>query len=831
MPNHTEPRTQTSETNGLLGTFTGVFTPSILTILGIILFLRLGYVVGNGGLASTLVIIAIATGVSILTSISLAAIATNIQVKGGGDYYLISRTLGVEFGGAIGIVLYLAQSVSIAFYAIGFGEAVAGMLGMNGLLAQLIAAGAVLGLFALAWLGADVATRFQFVVMAILIAALISFYAGAVGRIEGNTLTANWAAAPGGPGFWMIFAIFFPAVTGFTQGVSMSGDLKDPGRSLPLGTFTAVGLSTIVYVTVAVLLAATSSGRSLRSDGGALGAVAAFSPLIDAGVIAATLSSAMASFLGAPRILQSLAADKVFPILNPFARGTGANSNPRRGVLLSLGIALSTILLGELNLIAPVVSMFFLISYGLINYATYYEARAASPSFRPRFRFFDKRLSLIGAIGCLGVMLAINPVAGGVAVLVLLGIHQYLRRNRQPDRWADTAHAHYFARAIDNIRLLSAEQQHDRNWRPQIIAFSADPDRRARLMRFASWIEGGSGLTAVVQVIAGEGAIKRRERDDEQRRLAEQVDSLSLDVFPLAVLAPDALEALPIIVQSYGIGNLRANTVLFGWPENPSTTIREAFFQAIADTIRNGLNVVCMSSDAVRWNLTEELSGSARTIDVWWNDDDASRLALLAAYLCTRTEPWHDASLRLLAPTPDGTSTDEVRDRLASILENARIAAEPVAIPAAYPTAVAGESATAALVLLPARMRRGDAMTLFDQPLEALMVRLPLSAAIFAGAPIDLSAGPDTGQHTLLAELEERHETAEHRLRTLQNQFDRAEAELALLLRQAHENGGVDQSELDEAEDHLARLERRKLKARAAVELARQDVDNLLAGR
>ena len=193
---------QTNNNQGTLGTFVGVFTPSILTILGIILFLRLGYVVGNGGLRNALLMIALGTAVTTLTSISLAAIATNIEVRGGGDYYLISRTLGIEFGGAIGIVLFLAQSVSIAFYAIGFGEAVAAIAGLNGSLpVQLIAAGAVLVLFVLAWLGADAASKFQFVVMTLLIAALVSFYVGAFSNLQAGGLSGKWAEPAGGPGY------------------------------------------------------------------------------------------------------------------------------------------------------------------------------------------------------------------------------------------------------------------------------------------------------------------------------------------------------------------------------------------------------------------------------------------------------------------------------------------------------------------------------------------------------------------------------------------------------------------------------------------------------
>ena len=301
----------THETSrGTLGTFAGVFTPSILTILGIILFLRLGFAVGNAGLRNGLIIIAIANGVSILTSISVAAIATNIDVKGGGDYYMISRTLGVEFGGAIGIVLFLAQSVSIGFYVVGFGEAVAAIGGWEADWApQIVAVVAVVVLFGLAWLGADAASRFQFVVMGLLVAALLSFYVGAIGGFDADLVTDGWTRPEGALGFWAVFAIFFPAVTGFTQGVSMSGDLREPGRSLPLGTFAAVGLSIIVYLTVAVLLAGNATSQQLIDNTGIMNSVAAFGPLIDAGVIAATLSSAMASFLGAPRILQSLAAD------------------------------------------------------------------------------------------------------------------------------------------------------------------------------------------------------------------------------------------------------------------------------------------------------------------------------------------------------------------------------------------------------------------------------------------------------------------------------------------------------------------------------------------
>lgn len=202
-----------------LGTFAGVFTPSILTILGIVLFLRLGYVVGAVGLGQALLVIAAANTISVLIALSVAAVATNLRVKAGGDDYLISRTLGPGFGGAIGLVLFFAQAVSIGFYCIGFAEAVATMLGLSGPLALHRVVLAAVGLLALlAWVGADLATRFQFVVMALLVAGIASFFWGALRSWDSALLAANWAAPRDGLPFWVALAIFFPAVTGFTQG-------------------------------------------------------------------------------------------------------------------------------------------------------------------------------------------------------------------------------------------------------------------------------------------------------------------------------------------------------------------------------------------------------------------------------------------------------------------------------------------------------------------------------------------------------------------------------------------------------------------------------------
>jgi amino acid transporter len=820
-----------TQRQGTLGTFAGVFTPSILTILGIILFLRMGYVVGNAGLAQTLVIIGLATGVAVLTSISLAAIATNIEVKGGGDYYLISRTLGVEFGGAIGVVLFLAQSVSVGFYAIGFGEVTADLFGLDSKIAvQVIALVAVLILFGFTWAGADVASRFQFVVMAFLVAALLSFYAGALGTSETAILDQSWSSPPEALGFWAVFAIFFPAVTGFTQGVSMSGDLKDPSRSLPLGTFAAVGLSTVVYVTVAFVIAASVPQLRLIDDTGeAMRSIALIGPLIVLGVIAATLSSAMASFLGAPRILQSLASDRVFPALHFFAAGHGPQANPRRAAVLSLLIAVLTLGLGSLDAIAAVVSMFFLISYGLLNYATYWEARAKSPAFRPRFRLFDQRLSLLGAAACLGAMLAINVIAGAAALAVMFVVYQYLSRRDAPERWADSASSHHFQRATESIRALSKEEQHARNWRPQILAFSADPARRERLIRFASWLEGGSGLTVAMRVLQGEGAAMRRERDAAAAELAAEIDKLGVDVYSRVVLAADGMEALPVVVQSFGVGAVKANTALFGWPESPAEDRRVLYVRSLREVARLGVNVVTMSSDEQRWGALTGRSKRNRRIDVWWSDDDSSRLALLTAYLFTRTPEWSRAKIRVLAAaTADGLV--QRRSDLQSMLAEARIEAEAVCLLDPDQAAISSACADAALVLVAMRIRGDAALDALGGDLDLLLRRLPMTAAVLAGEPVDLLAGPESGHHVTVAEAEEALAEAKARLKTMEGRLSEATAAVDDARLWAVPDDPEDEAEIEELNHQRETVLRRTMKARARVELAQAEVDRVIGG-
>jgi len=776
----------------------------------------------------------------VLTSISLSAIATNLRVKGGGDYYLISRTLGVGFGGAIGIVLFMAQSVSIAFYCIGFGEAVRGMLPSQVFFpSEVITILAVGFLFIFAWLGADWATRFQYVVMTLLGLALVSFFWGGLKTWEGSVFAANLTTPTHTLPFWTLFAIFFPAVTGFTQGVSMSGDLRDPGRSLPMGTLAAVGLSIVVYFGAAVVFAGSLPVATLASDYEAMKRVASVNFLIDAGVISATLSSAMASFLGAPRILQSLAGDRIFPFLLFFAHGEGPTQNPRRGVLLSSVIALATIALGNLNMIAAIVSMFFLISYGLLNYATFFESRSSSPSFRPTFRWFDPRLSLLGFLACLGVMLAVDITAGIVAISLLFAVYHYLKRTAGPARWSDSRRSYYLQRIRENLLHAAAEPEHPRDWRPHVAAFSDDTHRRRQLLTFASWMEGKSGLTTAVRVLEGTGLKMLKARKEAEAELRKDIAEKGLNAFPLVVIAPDLGVAVHTLVQTLGIGPVRVNTLLLNWMEQLPRRVlglsQLRYSRYIRMAFRLGCNVVILDEEAGEWERLVATPGHERRIDVWWDDDATSRLMLLLAYLIKRNADWEESTIRVLigpeASEEDGDSYEGIKQ----MLDDVRIEAQIEVTKKREVETIAANSKDASLVFIPFRLR-GDRMVGFlHESVEELLDRLSVAVLVLAAEDIELDAEPEEGKAAEMAAAADTLEQARKRADEAHKEVKEAEAAIEETTRHLEEGRlqGKDQDILNELESAVTDAQGksdkaiRKLgKARARLEEAEKGAES-----
>jgi hypothetical protein len=506
--------------------------------------------------------------------------------------------------------------------------------------------------------------------------------------------------------------------------------------------------------------------------------------------------------------------------------------------VLSTVIAFGTIALGKLNVIAPIVSMFFLLSYGLLNYATYVEAHANSPSFRPRFRWFNERLSLAGCLACIGAMLAINPTAGAVAIAVLFALHQYIARNVDVERWAASERSRRLRRVREDLHALRERLDHPRDWRPVLLAFSDAAGRRERLLRFASWLEGGSGFTTAVRLVATEGPQARQERDRVEQELREEIKQLGLPAFARAIVATDFDDAVPVLLQAHGIGAVRPNTVLLNWFDRPPLDDEPAMREYgghLRMALRFGCNVVILASEEQDFHVLDRVEPAERKIDVWYRDNATGELMLLLAYLMTRSEEFEDARIRLFVRAPKEKSREEAIEELEAKLRRVRIDAEPQLVEETDAKTIVEHSAASVVVFLPFRLNEGVPDSPFGGSLEDLAFGLPVAAFVLGCQDIDLDAEPEEGVHGEIARAVDDAEKSEKLAR--QADADAAKAaeesqELKRQLDEARATGALEEAKqlekaAHEAEKEAERLRRRAAKTRAKAGTAAEEADSL----
>jgi len=652
------------------GTFAGVFTPNVLTILGIILFLRMGWVVGQAGLWGALLIVLLANAISLLTGLSLSAIATNMQVGAGGNYYLISRSLGLEIGGAIGIPLFLSQAISVAFYIIGFTEALSSVAYFQQFDPRLIATGVALLFGVIAYIGADFALKIQFFILAILVTALLSFFAG-----WGNAVDAVPVLGPGyleGVSFWVVFAVFFPAVTGIEVGTSMSGDLKDPGRSIPLGTISSILVTALVYVLAAIWFAFNSTPDFLINDNLAMRRIALVPQVILAGVWASTLSSALGSVLAAPRTLQAIAEDSVAP--RWMRNKMGSPTEPRAAVLITSGIAIAVIWMGNLNFVAPVITMFFLNTYGMVNLAASIEKVVGNPSYRPRFDV-PWWLSLLGALGCYGAMFLISPIATIVAIVLSFGVYVVLERREIERAWGDVRSGIWFAVVRFGLLRLEHERTSAKNWRPNLMVFTGQPHNRQQLVELANWLSLGRGIVTFFQLIVSEvdeqhgGALVERAR----KQIRRYIDDHGMSAFAEAEVVSSFKDGALALAQAHGMGDIRSNNVVMGWSRTPGGRANQLLL--MRDMVRLRKSVMFLHYD------TERKFGDYKRINVWWQGRGGNEdLMLLFAHLTKQHHDWRNSTIEMLRIEETAIGTDDVKKHMEAVLDKVRVNAQPVVI-------------------------------------------------------------------------------------------------------------------------------------------------------
>ncbi|MCA9539177.1 MAG: hypothetical protein KC620_09850 [Myxococcales bacterium] len=717
-----------------LGTFGGVFTPSILTILGVIMYLRFGWVVGNAGLGGALIIVVISHVISLTTGLSVSSIATNRTVGAGGAYYMISRSLGAPAGAAVGIPLFFAQALSVTFYVVGFTESLGYLLPktLGHPLLDLLLDPRVLGtatclmLCAVALRSAEAAIKLQYVVMAAIGLSLIAFFGG---RAAEPPTEITWFNRDGAP-FSQVFAVFFPAVTGIMAGVSMSGDLKDARRSLPRGTLFAILTGFVIYSAFPIWLAFNADSQTLMTNNRVVFEMSLLPALIFLGVWGATLSSAVGSILAAPRTLQALAIDGLAPRL--FARGYGPTNEPRVGLMFTFMLAEVGVLLGSLDVIAPILTMFFLATYGITNLACGLERWAANPSFRPTFRV-SALISIGGAVACFYVM-SIIDLGAMIASSVICGlIYIYVERRALNTTFGDARHGLWSALVRTALRNLHRAEYHDQNWRPNLLIFGGPPHRRRYLLDLGAALVQERGIVSYIQMLEGEVS----DLADERATATEHLDALREDyptVFVRVDIVPQVYRGAVIVAQSYGIGSLEANTVMLGWVGKRKRA--SEYFAMLSDlaALRNAL--VLVHHDPNRG------FGNRKRIHIWWRGLQANGgLMLLIAYLLTSHDRFRQAEVTTLTVIESEDDRERAEAGLRRVFESARLQSKARVLlreGRSIQAIMRHESGEADLAVLGLRLpaEGEDPEALFEH-YQNLLAQLPTAMLVHSGRAFD----------------------------------------------------------------------------------------------
>jgi amino acid transporter len=679
------------------GTFAGVFTPSILTILGVIMFMRANFVVGHAGIFHAIIILVFAKSITLLTGLSASAIGTNMRVKGGGAYYLISRVLGPEFGGAIGIALFCALALSVPFYIIGFSEALlisfpgvkTSLVGVHPQLPAMITFLTAALLFGVAYVGAGWAIRTQYLIMAFLVLAILAFMGGQIVNFSAERFAANWSAADAEslPGvtvlpFWVLFAIYFPAVTGIDAGINMSGDLEDPARSIPRGTLAAVGVGFAVYLAQMLLSGGAYDRAAMHANPYGLlreNAIFGLGILVVLGVFAATLSSALGSYLGAPRVLQAVSRDRIVKPLSFFAKGSPGKDEPRRALIFTgvITLALLTFAMfmkgNALNAVAAVISMFFLCSYGMINAAAFVEAVGYNPSFRPRFRFFHWVLAGLGALGCAVAMFLISPLAATIAILTIAAFYWYVRKQHLKSHFGDARRGWVFATAMRNLNSLAGMDEDEKNWRPTPLVLAGNPRNREVVVRYAVWLEAGHGIMLLANVLTGKVEELAGHRRTALKKLSELCADEEVHAFPLVLASEDRDLGVRAVMQAASVGPVRPNMLVAGWSDEPERVV--AYWKNLSVAATLGMGLVLVVDRGLPAPEKPE-----RRVDVWWRGRKNGSLMLLLAHLLSTNREWEGVQVRLLRVVDDPEGLTPAEEALSRLAHDARLEVTPKVI-------------------------------------------------------------------------------------------------------------------------------------------------------
>ncbi|KAM3591011.1 uncharacterized protein V6R79_020566 [Siganus canaliculatus] len=644
--NEQPPQTPESKAPVRFGWVVGVMIRCMLNIWGVILFLRLSWITSQAGLLLTWLIILMSVMVTSVTALSISAIATNGRVTSGGAYFMISRSLGPEIGGPIGMVFSFANALACALNTVGFAEVVRDLLKEFDIVmvdevndVRIVGVITVTVLLLISLAGMEWESKTQILFFLVLLMSFANYFVGTFippsrekqafgifgyrGDILLENLTPDWKVWEDWK-FFQMFAIFFPSAIGILSGANISGDLKDPATAIPKGTLMAIFWTTISYLAISITLAScvvrdasgnltdiltgnvtdgcvglacnlgwnfTECIHSVNScDSGlasskALGQVSGFNYLITAGVFAASLSSALGFLVSAPKVFQCLCRDKIYPYIEFFAKGYGKNKEPLRAYILCYIVAMVFILIGDLNTIAPLISNFFLCSYSLINFSCFHASITNSPGWRPSFHYYSKWTALFGAVISVVLMFLFTWWAALTTFCIIFFLFGYVNYNKPKVNWGSSVQAGMYNMALSYSVSLSGVEDHVKNFRPQCLVLTGPPNQRPALVDFV-----GSFTKHISLMICGD-IITEQERQtrpqDATHRLVKWMNKRKVRSFYTPFTAESLRVGARHLLQASGLGKLRPNVLVLGfktnWRESSPESI-EDYINTIYDT-------------------------------------------------------------------------------------------------------------------------------------------------------------------------------------------------------------------------------------------------------
>jgi amino acid transporter len=639
-----------------------VYLTAVSTILGAILFLRFGYATGMLGFFGVILIIILGHAITIPTALAISEISTNTRVEGGGEYFIISRSFGLKIGSTIGIALYVSQAISVAFYIIAFTEAFAPLFDWwkrsfeFELPRQAIS---VPSLCLLSYLlmkkGAGSGMKLLYIVNAILVLSLLFFFIGKpVSGDDSETVVIDNLKFLNKDSFFVIFAICFPAFTGITAGVGLSGDLRNPGKSIPLGTMAGTLTGLIVYVLVVWKLANSAPAGDLVDNQLIMSKIAVWGAIIiPLGLAACTLSSAIGSFMVAPRTLQAIAYDRSFPVrtINIFlARGRGKTREPINASIVTFLVALVFVIMGNVDAVAGIIAMFFLISYGSLCLISFLNHFGSPPSYRPRFKS-KWYISLSGFLLSVWAMFRIDSLYTVLAYATIVILYLIVEHYNKDQKGL----VNIFKGSIFQLnRRLQVYMQKNHSgldeeeWRPAAICISPNSFERDKVLELMKWISHKHGFGTYFHYI--EGYYSKQTYLESRKMFArliaqrERDNSLYIDT----MISPSYTSAIAQVIQSPSISGMENNMVIFEYEKNKVDELGRILDNI--NLVKSGDFDICIfgsSNSPVRYR---------NGIHVWIRpfDEKNANLMILLGYIILSHPDWSKSYIKIFNVSPAG---------------------------------------------------------------------------------------------------------------------------------------------------------------------------------